>query len=176
MAVRSLNPIELAEIQAVFGAGLNLDRARIREETSIGNWVGTIGAWLRGRQPPTGNAITVGNTSYFPGTLVTPNTNDPMWLTHMGWLMHELTHQWQYQRYGFIYLFQAMFAPTYVYEAAGQRPSAAIKELSEKGKKFSDFNREQQGDIVRDYYFALKQNEDVSGWDTYLIELRTPAK
>jgi hypothetical protein len=174
MAVRSLNSIELAEVKAVFGAGLNLDRIRVREETSVGNWVGDIGARLRGRQPPTGNAITVGDISYFPGALVTSNTNDPMWLTHMGWLMHELTHQWQYQHNGIIYLFQAMFAPTYVYEAPGQRPSDAVKELSEKGKKFGDFNREQQGDVVRDYYFALKQNEDVSGWDKYLAELRTP--
>jgi hypothetical protein len=176
MPVRSLNSIELAEVKAVFGDGLNLDRIRIREETSIGNWVGTLGAWLRRRTPPTGNAITVGNTSYFPGTLVTFKTDDPMWLTHMGWLIHELTHQWQYQHSGFIYLFQAMFAPTYVYEQAGQRPSKAVKELSEKGKKFSDFNREQQGDIVRDYYCALKQNEDVSDWEKYLIELRTPPK
>lgn len=169
MAVRSLIPAELADVQTVFGPGLKLDRVRVREESPIGNWVGTLGAWLKRQPPPAANAITIGNVSYFPRKL----TGD---LTDMGWLMHELTHQWQYQHDGIQYLFQAAFAPTYVYEEAGQRPSDAVKELSEKGKKFSDFNREQQGDIVRDYYFALKQNQDVSGWDKYLIELRTPPK
>jgi hypothetical protein len=174
MPVRSLNPIERAEAQMVFGAGLDLDRVRIHEETSVGNWVGVIGARLKGRTPPQHNAITVGNTSYFPGTLVTPDTADPAWLSHLGWLMHELTHQWQYQHSGFIYLFQAMFASTYVYEQAGQRPPEAVRTLSAQGRKFSDFNREQQGDIVRDYYCALKRHEEVSGWQKYLIELRTP--
>jgi hypothetical protein len=169
MATRSLNPTELAETQAVFGDGLDLQRVLIKEESSIGNIVGRIGAWLKRQPPPEANAITVGNVSYFPRKL----TGD---LIDMGWLMHELTHQWQFQHAGIIYLFQAAFAPTYVYEAAGQRPSDAVKELSEKGKKFSDFNREQQGDIVRDYYFALKQNEDVSGWKSYLEEVRTRAR
>lgn len=169
MAVRSLNPIEFAEVKALFGDGLDLQRVRIKEESSIGNIVGRIGAWLKRLPPPDANAITVGNVSYFPRKL----TGD---LTDMGWLMHELTHQWQYQHVGIQYLFQAAFAPTYVYEAAGQRPSDAVKELSEKGQKFSDFNREQQGDIVRDYYFALKQNEDVSGWQNYLKEIRTRAR
>ena len=169
MATRALNPIERAEVQAIFGAGLNLDRVRIREETPVGNWVGRIGAWLKRQPSPAANAITVGNVSYFPRTL----TGD---LTDMGWLIHELTHQWQYQQVGIQYLFQAIAAPTYVYEKAGQRPSDAVKELSEKGQKFSDFNREQQGNIVRDYYWALKQNEDVSGWEKYLKEIRTPPR
>ena len=39
------------------------------------------------------------------------------------------------------------------------------------GKVFRGFNREQQDDIVRDYYFCLKQNHDVSAWDAYLKEL-----
>lgn len=174
MPVRALNPIELAEAQMVFEAGLNLDRVRLHEETAVGNWVGVIGARLKGRQPPKHNAITVGNTSYFPGTLVTPNPADPLWLAHMGWLMHELTHQWQYQHSGIVYLFQAIVAPTYAYAETGQRPGEALKKFSAQDKKFSDFNREQQGDIVRDYYCALKQHEDVAGWAAYLIELRAP--
>ena len=93
----------------------------------------------------------------------------------MGWLIHELTHQWQYQHIGIRYLIEAILAPTYVYAPPGQSPNEALKELSQAGKHFKDFNREQQADILRDYYDNLKRSQDVSGWDLYLQEVRTPA-
>jgi hypothetical protein len=176
MAVRTLNQNELAEVEKVFGPGLDVTRVRVNENAQIGNQVGRLGAWLRGKEPPTANAITIFNTSYFPVTLTTADPGNSLWLRDMGWLMHELTHQWQYQHDGPLYLIQAIFAPTYVYAPAGQTPDEALKEFSKAGKKFHDFNREQQGDIVRDYFFALKQNQDVSGWNEYIQEVRTPAK
>ena len=39
------------------------------------------------------------------------------------------------------------------------------------------FGREQQGDIVRDYFFALKQllvAPDLTAWEPYLHEVRQP--
>ncbi len=169
MSVRSLNQTEAAAVQAIFEIGLQLERVRISEETPIGNWVGRFGAWLKRQPPPEANAITVGNTSYFPRRL----TGD---LADMGWLIHELTHQWQYQHVGLRYLFQAMFAPTYDYVVDGLSPNAALRELREKGWTFDTFNREQQGNIVRDYYWALTQGADVSGWVNYLADIRTPPR
>ncbi len=175
MPIRPLSAAELAEVEKVFSTGLDVTQVRVNEGSALPDWIGRIGARLRGTPPPEHNAITLGNTSYFPVTLTTNNPSDPLWLRDMGWLMHELTHQWQYQHSGIIYLYQAMFlSPTYQYAPTGQSQDDALKGFSKAGKVFRDFNREQQGDIVRDYYFFLKQNRDVSAWDTYLKDLREP--
>jgi hypothetical protein len=90
----------------------------------------------------------------------------------MAWLMHELTHAWQYQHDGIRYLLEALMHPIYQYAPAGQTQDEALKGFSKSGKVFRDFTREQQGDIVRDYYYYLTQNADVSAWEPYLKELR----
>lgn len=174
MAARTLRPDEQAVAQQIFQTGLDYTRVRISEGSQLPNQIGQIGAFLRGKPPPQANAITVGNTSYFPRDL-TPDEID------IAWLMHELTHQWQYQHTGIIYLAQAILAPTYVYCNAGETPAAALTRCYSAGKTFASFNREQQGDIVRDYYFATKQALDpaamqiaLSAWAPYLQMLRQP--
>ena len=172
MPIRILRAEELAEVEKVFSTGLDVTLVRVNEGSSLPDWIGRVGAKLRGTSPPEHNAITLGNTSYFPVTLATNDPANPLWLRDMGWLMHELTHQWQYQHDGIIYLYQAIFkSPTYQYAPGGESQDDALKGFSKAGKVFRDFNREQQGDIVRDYYFFLKQNRDVSAWDAYLKEL-----
>jgi hypothetical protein len=107
--------------------------------------------------------------------LVTHQPQHPNWLRDMAWLMHELTHAWQSQHVGLIYLYQAIFkSPTYQYAPAGETVDGALKRFTQEGKTFLDFNREQQGDIVRDYYFYLKQNADVAAWEPYLKAVRVP--
>ncbi len=172
MAVRTLRPEELAAAQPIFEGGLDFSRVRVSEGSQIPNFVGRIGATLRGRPAPQANAITVGNISYFPRVLTSDEVD-------IAWLMHELTHQWQYQHFGMIYLAQAIAAPTYVYCNPGETPAVALARCHTEGKKFGDFNREQEGDIVRDYYFAQKQAQvpnaappDLSAWDPYLQEIR----
>jgi hypothetical protein len=171
MPIRVLRAEELAEVEKVFRTGLDVARIRINEGHPLPNWVGYVGAKLRGLPPPENNAITLGNTCYFPVTLTTNNPNDPLWLRDVGWLMHELTHAWQYQHDGIRYLFEALLHSTYVYAAPGQTQDDALKGFSKAGKVFRDFTREQQGDIVRDYYFFLRENRDVSAWEPYLKEL-----
>jgi hypothetical protein len=172
MAVRTLRPDEQAVAQQIFQNGLDLTRVRISEGSQMPNTIGQIGARLRGKPPPQANAVTVGNTSYFPREL----TSD---VVDLAWLMHELTHQWQYQHFGMIYLAQAIAAPTYVYCNTGETPAAALARCHDAGRTFASFNREQQGDIVRDYYFALQQVQDpqtaqqeLAAWDPYLQEIR----
>jgi hypothetical protein len=172
MAARTLRPDEQAIAQQIFQNGLNYARVRISEGSQIPNRIGQIGAFLRGKPAPQANAITVGNTSYFPRLLTADQVD-------IAWLMHELTHQWQYQHTGMIYLAQAILAPTYVYCNAGETPAAALARCTSMGKTFASFNREQQGDIVRDYYFAMKQALDpvaargvLSAWEPYLRMLR----
>ena len=174
MATRTLRADEQAAALQIFQNGLDYARVRVSEGSQIPNRIGQIGAFLRSRPQPQANAVTVGNTSYFPREL----TSD---IVDMGWLMHELTHQWQYQHVGIIYLAQAIAAPTYVYCNAGETPSSALIRCANQGKIFASFNREQQGDIVRDYYFASVQAPDpfaaqgvLSAWAPYLTVLRQP--
>lgn len=173
MPIRALRAEELAEVEKVFNTGLDVTRIRVNEGSSFPNFIGWIGAKLRHRTPPEQNAITLGNVCFFPVLLTTNDPANPLWLRDIGWLMHELTHAWQYQHDGIIYLYQAIFkSPTYQYAPDGEAQDVALKNFSQAGKVFRDFNREQQGDIVRDYYFFLKENRDVSAWTTYLNELR----
>ncbi len=172
MAIRPLRPDEQSVAQQIFAEGLNLTRVQINEGSQVPNQIGQLGALLRGKPAPQANAITVGNTSYFPREL----TGD---VVDIAWLMHELTHQWQYQHFGIVYLAQAIVAPTYVYCDPGETPAGALARCRAQEKTFASFNREQQGDIVRDYYFALKQSQDpnatppdLSAWDPYLKEIR----
>ncbi|MDE3088587.1 MAG: DUF4157 domain-containing protein [Chloroflexota bacterium] len=176
MPVRTLRPDELAAAQQIFQTGLDTTRVRVSEGSQVPNLIGRVGATLRGNPPPSANAITVGNTSYFPRELSSA-------VDDIAWLVHELTHQWQYQHFGMIYLAQAIAAPTYVYANPNESKAAALVRLYGEGKNFASFNREQQGDIVRDYYYARVQNPDpstalpvLSAWDPYLQEIRQPAK
>ncbi len=172
MPIRPLRAEELAEVELVFSTGLDVTLIRVHENNSLPDWVGCIGAKLRGNPPPEHNAITLGNTCYFPVTLTTNDPGNSLWLRDMGWLMHELTHAWQYQHVGIRYLPEALMHPIYTYAPPGEAQDTALKGFSKAGKVFRDFTREQQGDIVRDYYFFLKQNRDVSAWDPYLKDLR----
>lgn len=177
MSIRSLRPEEIIEARLVFGDGLDYTRCRVFEGSEFPNFIGRVGAFFRGAKPPEANAITVRDTTYFPRVLTTNKPTDNLWLTDIGWLMHELTHQWQYQHDGLRYLIEAILRPIYVYTNPGERPNDALKRAQRAGKKFRDFNREQQGDIVRDYYWSLRlepPDADRSGWDPYLVELRTP--
>ena len=174
MTTRTLSQEEYVAAQLIFENGLDFARVRVSEGSQIPNTVGRIGAALRARPAPQENSITIGNTSYFPREL-TDNLID------IARLLHELTHQWQYQHFGMIYLAQAIAAPTYVYTEPGETPAAALVRLYGEGKTFASLNREQQGNIVRDYYLALKQNQDLvtaqqvlAAWNPYLQKIRQP--
>jgi len=71
-----------------------------------------------------------------------PGTSD------MSWLIHELTHVWQYERMGAIYMAKAIHAQDNAgYDYGG------VEALEENaGEGMLAFNLEQQGDIIRDYY------------------------
>ena len=170
MPTRALHPHELLEVQPIFGVGLDTTRVVISEGDALPNWVGRIGAFLKRQPPPVENAITIRNTSYFPRALSSG-------VRDLAWLMHELTHEWQYQHFGIRYLFEALRARTYKYTDGEEPHDVALKRLWNENKKFSDFNREQQGDIVRDYFYALKQPlaaPDLAAWEPCLHEIRQP--
>ena len=175
MPRRLLSPPEIAEARLVFGDGLDYSRTYVVENTPFPNWIATIGG------SPRPNAVTLGNVSYFPETLQT--SAEDLALGNLGaicWLMHELTHQWQFQRMGWLYLLRALNVQlrqgrqAYAYVGKHPSPEAALKAARAANRRLTDFNMEQQGDLARDYYLTLKQGRDASAWEPFVAEFRKP--
>ncbi len=172
---RSLSSYESIEAQLVFGDSIAYERVTIIEEVAWPNWVGRLGSWLSRTEAPRNNAVALGNKLYFPKRLLTDNSADPAGsLNDMAWLIHELTHVWQYQHFGLAYLPQAMWAyfrdrsETYNY---GFEPG--LRKALTRGGHLENFNREQQGEIARHYYYRLKEGKDVSAWRPFIAEFQS---
>ena len=110
---RLLYTWEVAEARRVFGDGLDYSRVWIHECNPMPDRLDRFGKWLRRqkRDPHAHNAITLGNHCHFPVRL----PEQLVMIGHpeyykVGWLMHELTHAWQYQQLGWKYLWLALLA------------------------------------------------------------------
>ena len=181
MPRRLLTPAEIAEARLVFGSGLDYSRAHVVENSAWPDWIDGLGArWQnRMRHKEEHNAVTLGATSYFPVTLNTAaEAVAGGFLRDMAWLVHELTHQWQYQRWGWRYLTAAVQVQLRegrrAYDYRRDQPSleAALQAAHTAGRTLTSFNSEQQGDIARDYYVRLKQARDYSPWEPFIAEFR----
>ncbi len=126
---RALSGSERSKAASVFGGSINLDLVRVDEGGLIGP------SWTH-REYTAFHTIT-------------------------GWggiqddtLIHELTHVWQYERSGAIYIAQALHAQitlggTGAYDYNGIPGLQAAKSA---GQGILSFNREQQAQIVQDFY------------------------
>lgn len=167
---RHLTPHEINEARRVFGSKLDYDEVRIFEGNELPNFLDDIGNIIKSmpkRSERVKNAITIGNSILFGRTIETERAND------MTWMIHELTHAWQYQTMGWDYLFQALEAQKKLgakaYDFGGEK---GLKERAKKGDRFKDFNMEQQGDITKSYYGRLIKGEDTRSWDRYIQDVR----
>jgi hypothetical protein len=181
MSNRPLSASEIAEAKLVFGASLDYTHAFVAEEASWPDFVDRVGASLQKtmRSPDDHNAITIGQTSFFPIILDTrAETIAGGGLHDMGWLIHELTHQWQYRHLGWGYLASALSVQltlgrkAYDYQGAYPTLDAALVAAHSEGRRLGQFNLEQQGDLARDYYYRLKQGGNTGAWDPFIQELR----
>ena len=173
--VRSLYDWEILEARRVFGTSLKYDRVRVHENATWTNAMDRLGRRLK-RMPAleTHNAITLGNHCFFPVRLP-----DRLQLPGDGehykvcWLVHELTHAWQYQHMGWIYLVKALSAQFRQKGSAYDFGHAdGLKKRRKEGWDLRKFNLEQQGDIARSYYERLCRGEDVAEWLPYIDELQ----
>src|SRR5262245_16698552 len=110
---RPLYDWEIVEARLVFGDRLNFARVRVHENANWTDSLDRFGRWLRRmkRPPGTHNAITLGYHCCFP--IKFPQTHPPPLAEDaflMGWLIHELTHVWQFERMGWVYLARALQA------------------------------------------------------------------
>jgi hypothetical protein len=173
---RSLYAWEIEEVRRVFAGQLQYERIRVHECAGWPNRINRIGAKLKGMDPSKlqPNAITLGNHCYFPVNLleqrVTPEHPEHY---KIGWLVHELTHAWQYQHLGWRYLLMALSAQLRLKDKAYQYGGAqGLIESFKAGRKLAFFNPEQQGDITRDYYLHLSKNESVEAWEPYIQQFQ----
>ena len=124
-------------------------RVRIDEWSLIAHY----GAWdyrRRRKKKASGMAMTIYNTIHFSRRLETGAGEDDM-----DWLIHELTHIAQHERLGGVFMVESLIAQGGQGYDYGGPPSLA-------GRNFSDFNREQQGDIAKDYYRILTGDKTVT--------------
>jgi hypothetical protein len=85
-------------------------------------------------------------------------------------VVHELTHVYQYERVGTLYIGQAIHAQAgagYDYDGA-----AGLRRARTAGRHFKDFNREQQAQIAQDYYAAGGDRGADPAYQPFIAELR----
>jgi uncharacterized protein DUF4157 len=125
---RPLSGSERTKASSVFGASINLELVRVDQHA-------VLGPALSKRE----------YTSFH---------------TINGWggitdatLIHELTHVWQYEQAGAIYMPQALHAQIQLGDAAYHYNGAAgLQAAKTSGQRLTSFNREQQAQIVEDLY------------------------
>ncbi len=149
---RPLNDRERTAAKLVFGASLDLDRVRVAESPIFG-----AGGYAR----------TPFETVYFP-----PDAQKSA--TYLPWLIHELTHVWQTQ-HGVSVLTKTLTAlrgaSAYVYGGEEQ-----LRRDAASGKKFTDYNTEQQATILANYYVALTTGLDVSAYAPFVRQVTGSAQ
>jgi len=91
-------------------------------------------------------------------------------------LVHELTHVYQYERVGSVYIGQGLGVQrklgSNAYKYGGKRGLIADKAA---GKRYCDYNREQQCEIAQDYFAAVGAGRDTSAHQPFIDELRAGA-
>lgn len=177
--VRPLYDWEIHEAREVFGDGLRYEEVRIHENNPFPNAIDRLGRRLKGMAvvEASNNAVTLGNHCYFPVRLLDKlvDPTDPDYYK-IPWLIHELTHVWQYQRLGWSYLAQALTAQFREKAAAYDFGSdTGLQKRRKDGWTLRKFNLEQQGDIARGYYERKRLGQDVSNWQPFIDELRKNA-
>lgn len=127
---RRLTEREIALAQSVFGNTIDYQKIRIDERSRIG--------------------CKRYHFAYVSFNLINcwAPLSDPL-------LIHELVHIWQYQHFASVYIPRALYAQR-TREGYNYGGGEAIRQAVAQGLGFLDFNWEQQGDIVADY-FCLKQ-------------------
>jgi len=174
--VRPLYGWEIEEARRVFGSRLDYSAVRIHECNPWPDRIDKIGRKLKGMPllEDSHNAITLGNHCIFPIRLL-DHLVDYHHPEHykMGWLIHELTHAWQYQQLGWAYLTEALKAQfrgkAGAYDFGNE---TGLDQRRHEGFLITTFNLEQQGDIARSYYERLVRGEDTGAWRPYIADLQ----
>ena len=179
--VRELYAWEIEEAKRVFADQLDYERIRVHECTPWPDRINNLGLLLKRIKPqggPSHNAITIGYHCLFPVKLPIQFVPWPQGdLVNICWLIHELTHAWQYQHTGWSYLPKALYAQfrfkEKAYDYGGE---AGLLESQVNHFRLGHFNPEQQGNITRDYYRLCCASPDkLTAYLPYIHEIQNIA-
>jgi len=88
-------------------------------------------------------------------------------------LVHELTHTYQFERVGSIYIGQGLSVQRKfgrkAYDYGG--PAGLLASWA-AGKHYKDYNREQQGQIAQDYCTLVISDRETAAYEPFIAELR----
>ena len=166
---RALSHHEISESRKIFADNLDYQAVKIIDQCTWPNMIDDINKFIK-KIPPrrinVKNAITIGNRCLFGRSIDTSKVHD------MSWLIHELTHVWHFQTMGWSYLRKALLAHQRlgprVYDFGGEH---GLKQHIKNTAIFSEFNVEQQGDIVKGYYQQLSTGGDTSTWGYFIDQI-----
>jgi len=110
---------------------------------------------------------------------VIPDVSHPSFFK-IGWLIYNLAHVWHFQHMGWRYLTPLLSETlrpnqrAYDFVGGFSSTNEALFQYREKrGYKLSNFSLQQQANIARAYYEALKRGSDVSAYQPFIEEFRT---
>ena len=81
----------------------------------------------------------------------------------MSWLIHEITHVSQYQKYGVVYIFKALRA---------QRNGGYAYQKTWLDGLLKDLNFEQQAEVAQAYYRDLRNGKSLEHFKGALSQIR----
>jgi hypothetical protein len=149
---------EIATMKAILGEnGLRYDTVRIAQDGGLNfifRWNGNLAftAWYTICLPQVPAAHSRGNRAL---------------------LVHELTHVYQYEKVGTRYMTEAIYMLIKTrrdcYQYGG---TAGLIQAHQQQKRFADFNREQQAQIIQDYYARQEKGADVAAYLPFVQQLR----
>ncbi|MGB3714969.1 MAG: hypothetical protein WA996_11125 [Candidatus Promineifilaceae bacterium] len=88
-------------------------------------------------------------------------------------MVHELTHVYQYEKVGSLYISQGLWAQfrfgRQAYDYGGADGLLAGRAA---GKRLNDYNREQQSQIAQDYISLLQNDRDIEAYSPFIRELQ----
>lgn len=151
---RAMTEYEIRQASRVFGGAIDYSKVQV-SDGSVSAEILSAGGYAR----------TIGNTINYPDGA----SRD------MALMIHELTHVWQYQHFGWRYAPQALKAQIfegYDYADEGKSAEQTLKDARAAGKTIHSYNREQQGDILQDYFKRLQRGSDTSAWEPFVNDVR----
>ncbi len=88
-------------------------------------------------------------------------------------VVHEIVHVYQYERAGSRYFAEALLGQREEgYDYGGPE---GLRAAWSEGKRLRDFNREQQAQIVQDYYAAIRSRGDLTAYEPFIRQMREGA-
>jgi hypothetical protein len=169
LGTRELTPGEVSIAHGVFLDTIDYGQVRVDENSLIAR----IGAHFSGGHG-TGMGVTLFHTINFNRKVTASAASEDA-----GWLVHEMTHVWQYEHVGGQYIGEAIHAQATVGYKYGTSTrweddgnGTFLADQRRAGATFASFNREQQGDITSHYYMRKSNGKDVTDWQPYIDDVR----